>query len=281
MAENKELLAIICVVKNDDSGLKRTMDSIQTQTNHSCEVIIVSADEMTPDIGLPSFRYQVLHRKPEGIYDAMNFAVLNARSEFVWFLNAGDVLMGENSLEEVMKILHNNESDLIAFSVGVLTPSGFLFDVLEPVATESDGMRFIDANHQGTISRRSRIIDLGLFDTNLAFAADSKMQDMLIQNGRFAIQKNSLFSCFVLGGRSLMNFSKTQSEIKSHRNVYRISPFKRFKSSLRIYFLNSQNKSINKLFSIYCIKRQRNLMNKYISAPWLRVFSDNTHPMNF
>lgn len=97
---------IIVVCLNPGSKLKKTLDSIASQTFHDYEVII--KDGMSAD-GAPKAwerenqdsRMRLISAKDKGIYDAMNQAVQKARGHYLYFLNCGDLFYQERVLDTV------------------------------------------------------------------------------------------------------------------------------------------------------------------------------------
>ena len=255
-------VSIICVVKDDLSGLTRTLRSIETLTVTPTEVIVVSTSKLDLQELIFRFPLRILIQQPEGIYSAMNFGVQKTESEFLWFLNAGDVVLDENGITNLSKFDKKAKHDLYAFGVVAFMPNGYVYDILHPRIIDSDQGVILDANHQGVIFRRESIITAGCFDSTLKYAADSKLQDLLASKGNIAILPDILLSGFRLGGRSLQNYKQTQREIDDHRNFRKFNVINSFKSHLRIYVISSRSRFITDLFNIYCMYRQSKLVRR-------------------
>ena len=99
------LLSIITVVYNDAAGLERTIKSVEGQTYSNIEYIIVdggSTDD-TLDI-IRKFEKNISHWVSEpdkGLYDAMNKGLKIASGDFVWFMNAGDLIYRDVTIENI------------------------------------------------------------------------------------------------------------------------------------------------------------------------------------
>jgi glycosyltransferase involved in cell wall biosynthesis len=98
-------LSIVTVVKNDLAGLVRTLDSIKAQTGIEIEVLIVDGGSID---GSSRFAIEnsTVHIEPQndgGIYQGMQRGLNCATSEYVLFLNSGDVLNGLSHLAESCK----------------------------------------------------------------------------------------------------------------------------------------------------------------------------------
>lgn len=90
-------LSIITVVYNDADRLKITIDSLQKHFDtDEAELILVdgeSSDETLIIAEDSILSWRIFSQRDIGIYDAMNFGLSVARGEFVWFVNAGDVVL--------------------------------------------------------------------------------------------------------------------------------------------------------------------------------------------
>ncbi len=95
--QNPFLVSIITVNLNNDSGLEKTIKSIEKQTYKHVELIIVDGGSTDQSLALIQTHSHVIHNaiigKDSGIYDAMNIGLshMSVHSDFVIFLNSGDV----------------------------------------------------------------------------------------------------------------------------------------------------------------------------------------------
>jgi len=104
-------VSIITVVYNDVSGLEYTIRSVMKQTYAELEYIIVDglSTDGTLDV-IDQYREEVsilLSEKDNGIYDAMNKGLAAATGDYVLFLNSGDELYEDMTLEKVFSSAEN------------------------------------------------------------------------------------------------------------------------------------------------------------------------------
>ena len=98
-------LSIITVNYNDLAGLRRTRDSIHSQTFQDFDWIVV--DGGSSDGGKDFIQEHQdemawwCSEKDSGIYNAMNKGIGHAEGEYLLFLNSGDTLSAPNTLKEV------------------------------------------------------------------------------------------------------------------------------------------------------------------------------------
>ena len=131
----KPKVSIITITFNAGCFLKKTIESIITQTNKEFEYLIVdggSKDNTTAIISqfdnLYFYSYfEALHREAtcsdkilwisepdKGLYDAMNKAMDLAKGDFVWFINAGDKIYSSETLQQVVDAIdQNSEADVV------------------------------------------------------------------------------------------------------------------------------------------------------------------------
>ncbi len=90
-------LSVITVTFNAEMTLERTLKSVQEQTYHNIEHVIVdgaSKDDTPMLISRYSNEKMKWMSEPDkGLYDAMNKAVAMASGDYICFLNAGDTFL--------------------------------------------------------------------------------------------------------------------------------------------------------------------------------------------
>lgn len=103
-------LTIITVCLNAESCIEKTIQSVLNQTFTDYEYIIKDGCSIDKTIEIvrsyqsKSNRIIVYLGKDNGIYDAMNKAVACARGQYIYFLNAGDVLYENHTLENIFRV---------------------------------------------------------------------------------------------------------------------------------------------------------------------------------
>ena len=95
------VVSIITVVYNDAAGLKSTMESVQGQAYSNIEHIIIdgASTDGTLDL-LKEEGGKAAYWKSEpdtGLYDAMNKGLKAAVGDYVWFINAGDLIHSKDT----------------------------------------------------------------------------------------------------------------------------------------------------------------------------------------
>lgn len=106
-------LSIITINLNNINGLKRTIDSVISQTYHDFEWIMIDGGSMDGSKELIEkyanhFAYWV-SEKDGGIYNAMNKGVKHSSGEYLQFLNSGDELADSKVLDEIISQLYSDD----------------------------------------------------------------------------------------------------------------------------------------------------------------------------
>ena len=175
-------LSIITINRNNAEGLKRTLDSVKTQTYQGFEHIIIdgaSTDDSVKIIesyirDVSCMKYDVLWvSEPDtGIYNAMNRGVRKVHGDYVLMLNSGDYLVDELVLERIVPELDG--TDIIQ---GNIIKVGASEEQLERGYGKSD-ITFIDVMknhflHQASFCRRELFDKYGYFDESYKINGDT------------------------------------------------------------------------------------------------------------
>ena len=105
--------SIITVCLNAGDDLTDTVSSVLNQTYDDYELIIkdgISTDgsiEKLPE----NSHIKLIQCEDSGIYDAMNQGIKEAEGDYCIFINAGDTLYGENTLQEIIDLINLNTGD--------------------------------------------------------------------------------------------------------------------------------------------------------------------------
>ena len=102
---NGPRISIITVVFNGEHHIGRTIESVTSQTYEQVEYIIIdgkSTDHTLEVIGRYEGVDHLLSEADNGLYDAMNKALKLATGDYVWFLNSGDQVYSNDTLDRMV-----------------------------------------------------------------------------------------------------------------------------------------------------------------------------------
>jgi glycosyltransferase involved in cell wall biosynthesis len=102
-------ISIVTITYNAEAVLQRTLDSVSSQTYRDIEHLIIDGASKDGTMDLVSrykvrdlpYEVRVVSEPDKGIYDAMNKGLRLATGEYIVFLNAGDTLHDEKTLDMV------------------------------------------------------------------------------------------------------------------------------------------------------------------------------------
>lgn len=174
-------LSIVTINYNNIDGLRKTVESVISQSCQDFEYIIVdgaSTDggaEYLKEIGGKSYPFVLkwVSEKDSGIYNAMNKGLRKAEGEYVLMLNSGDYLVDEHVLELIMPQLDGADivqgNNIEERDGSVYRNRGFgrsdldMFDVMKGF--------FL---HQASFCKRDLFDKYGYFDESYRIAGDTK-----------------------------------------------------------------------------------------------------------
>lgn len=107
------LITIATVTYNAEQVLDRTLQSVECQTYPRIEHLIVdgcSNDNTLSHVrryvernAMPQHNVRIVCEKDNGLYDAMNKAIMLAEGNYIVFLNAGDKLHSHDTIERLVE----------------------------------------------------------------------------------------------------------------------------------------------------------------------------------
>lgn len=172
-------LSIITINRNNDKGLCKTIESVISQTafdqieyividgastDGSKEVIMEFADKLTYWVSEPD----------KGIYNAMNKGIKVASGEYCQFLNSGDMLVSENTIERLLENLP--DSPIVVGNMMKKLPSGKIYRDRGFRNGNISFLTFYSAtiNHSSAFIARNLFDKYGFYDVSLKIVSDWK-----------------------------------------------------------------------------------------------------------
>lgn len=220
-------VSIITINLNNKEGLRRTAESVVSQTSFS-EVEWIVIDGGSSDGSksvIEAYRDKMAYCVSEpdkGIYNAMNKGVLRAHGEYVLFLNSGDALYKDDVIE---RFLSSNLYGIFDYCVGSITheKNGEVIAVISP--PEKVSGRFLLVSylpHPSQFIKRERFKNQ-LYDESYRIAADTDFvaYDMIV-NGATCSRLDYIVTRFDLSGISATQNNLMIEERK--RTVYKVVP---------------------------------------------------------
>lgn len=235
-------ISTITVVLNDDEALERTIQSVFNQTCHAKEFIIIDGGSTDGSVELiKKYKDSVsfwISEPDKGIYDAMNKGLKKATSEWVLFLNAGDVFSDEHVLEKIFS-QKTEDADVI---YGDSIADYGSFSVYRAAGKPNDLWKGMFCSHQSMLFRREALLSvsagrdesgrLRCFNTDLHISADHDLVCRLYRSGVTFKQVAIPVAVWETGG--LSNRMQVRSVIERYRMI---EPWFHRGLKVRVYYL--------------------------------------------
>lgn len=175
--------SIITINLNNAVGLKKTIESVISQTFPNFEYIVIDGDsnDDSKDI-IQQYHNQITYwvsEKDSGIYNAMNKGIKVAKGEFILFLNSGDYLVNERVLEDVAKLI---QSDKDICTGDIFLDNGKEIQLYKnPDVVSAELMMLRTITHQSTFINTNLFRVYGEYDESFKIVSDwAFFLDMLI-----------------------------------------------------------------------------------------------------
>ena len=117
--KNNIKVSIITINYNNYNGLRKTLESVKSQTSNNFEHIIIDGgssdgsvdviNEFLQDENYKKHNGYWCSEKDKGIYNAMNKGVQHAKGEYCLILNSSDLLFNEKTIEDVIPFLDGTD----------------------------------------------------------------------------------------------------------------------------------------------------------------------------
>lgn len=270
-------LSIITINYNNRDGLQRTLDSVVSQTFTDYEWIVIdggSTDGSRELIEQYADHFAYWCSEPDkGIYNAMNKGIAHAKGEWLQFLNSGDWLYEDTTLEKVFS--KEYKADILYCDVILHWPN--LQSKFETKPDKIDIHFFLNENtlsHQSTFYNNT-VFKNHLYNESFRIVSDWELYLILLSENYKFLHLPLYVSNIMMDGISCRNGHITVNE--RHKILENYIPncfkedFKRIKETKNIDNIVLKHKSLRYLFNIQekifhwaslIINRIENLKNK-------------------
>jgi glycosyltransferase involved in cell wall biosynthesis len=216
MSAGKFRVSIITVVFNDPEGLEKTILNVASQTYTGIEHIVIdgaSKDSTIDVINKHQDKLSYWISEPDrGLYDAMNKGLKAAQGDYVWFMNAGDLIYKDDTTELIFRdqdqyadIYYGDtmvvDSDYREIGLRRLRPPGQL-----SWKSFQKGMLVC---HQAILVKRELA---GFYDERYTHSADFDWVIKALKKADKIRNTNMILAAFLDGGHSKQNIKPSLKE---------------------------------------------------------------------
>jgi glycosyltransferase involved in cell wall biosynthesis len=250
-------LSIITINMNNAHGLRKTIESVISQTFKDFEYIIIDGGSIDGSIEIiRKYASQIsyfLSEPDKGIYHAMNKGIKQAKGEFCQFLNSGDLLATPTSTDLILSEMP--DCSILYGNMFKQMPGGKIIYNKDIPLDSFLSFYLGTLNHSPVYIKRSLFERYGLYDENLKIVADWKFFLIAIMlNNEKVCYRDVDVTCFDMTGISSTNSILKEAE---RREV--------LKALLPVKILADYDKYANGILQIRRI-------NRYKITRWLVWF---------
>ena len=112
------MVSIIVPVYKSEETLTRCVESLLAQTYEDIEILLVveappdGSGILAEELAKRDGRIRILNQKNEGVSNARNFGLKNAKGEYIRFVDSDDYVL-PNSVEILVEVMQKTEADLV------------------------------------------------------------------------------------------------------------------------------------------------------------------------
>jgi glycosyltransferase involved in cell wall biosynthesis len=223
---NEITLAIVTINFNNLNGLKKTINSVKNQSDRKIEFIIIDggstdgSKEFIED-NQTHLNYWV-SENDRGVYHAMNKGLEKVTSDYCLFLNSGDYLINEQTIENVK----NQIDSQVAMVYGLIQweETNLLWNPKKDLkAFEMTKKSMIP--HQGTFFKTNILKKLNGYKENFKVISDWGIMLEIIGKGYITQKINLIISVCEKQGISAKLENKTKKERREYLVRYQFKIF--------------------------------------------------------
>ena len=169
-------ISIITINYNERDGLKKTIQSVVSQTLAEFEYIVIDGNSSDGSKKvIEEYKDKIDHAVSEpdsGIYNAMNKGIRAAKGDYVLFMNSGDCFYKLDTLEKAAQLIDGGHGiyygDLIYYNKKKKRYEDWIFPNKLTLGF------FIENSlpHQGSFIKRSLFDSISMYNENLKIASD-------------------------------------------------------------------------------------------------------------
>jgi glycosyltransferase involved in cell wall biosynthesis len=166
-------LSIITINLNNREGLRKTIESVVTQTFNDYEWIVIdggSTDGSTELIKQYASHLAYWVSEPDkGVYNAMNKGIRQAKGEWLQFLNSGDLLYEKTTLQKIFDREYG--PDVLYGNAKNVHKDGSISDYIAPDNVSYAYIYRKAINHVASFFKRELFLD-SLYNENFRIVSD-------------------------------------------------------------------------------------------------------------
>lgn len=208
----KPVFSVITVTYNAERWLENTIISIIGQTYDQMEYIIIdgkSTDKTVEIIKEYTSHLSFWISEPDlGLYDAMNKGLQKATGDYVWFINAGDTIYANDTVQKMVNLIGKESSlpDILYGETAIVNEKEEFVGMRRLKAPEKLEWKSFKmgmlVSHQSFIAKRNIA---PYYDTEYKFSSDFDWCIRCMKRAQFILNTHDILSCYMDEGMTTAN----------------------------------------------------------------------------
>ena len=169
------LISVITINYNNAAGLEKTISSVINQSFQDFEFLVIDgySSDKSVDIIKQSNRIDFwLSEKDNGIYDAQNKGIKQAKGDCLLFLNSGDTLFDSNVFQKFSDFYGNKNSGIVYGNTNLINENKSNELLNPPQKLDLNYLFRHNINHQACFIKLSLFEKYGLYNLKYKICAD-------------------------------------------------------------------------------------------------------------
>jgi len=209
-------VTFITVVYNGEKELESTIQSIINQTYPNIEYVVIDggSKDGTVDV-IKKYRDKIsyfISESDKGLYDAMNKGIKASTGDYLWFMNAGDLVYSNDILEKIF-INQNSTPDVIYGETEMIDNNGKSIGMRRLKAPETLTWKSLQWGmvvcHQSFIVKREKCIP---YDLHFRIASDINWMIKVLKQSEHIFNTHLILAKFKTSGLSYNNIPTSLKE---------------------------------------------------------------------
>lgn len=259
-------ISIITVCFNAQDTIEETLMSIASQSYKNIEHIVVdgASTDKTIEI-INKYKNNIVHLVSEhdnGVYDAMNKGIKLATGDFLFFLNANDILYDNDVLKNVVDALNKKPEAKFLFGDVDNVSEDKKTSTIRQYNNINNDFYFLNDNicHQSIFYHKSLFEELGYYSNKFKIYADWDFNiKCLVKNKVNALYIPIPISKFQFGG--LCTDSNNRNIFKKENNLLIEKHYSKYK-----FFISIDNFLMKNFKAIYKSFRESLILNNILKS---------------
>lgn len=206
---NHPLISIISCVFNSERFIEKTIKSIINQTYENIEYIIIdgySIDKTIDIIKKYEDKVAFWQSEPDsGLYDAMNKGIELSSGDYLLFINAGDEIHDNNTIQNTFQ--KTNNADIYYGETEYIDMNGNILGLRSKITSHKlpQNLSWENFNRGMVVCHQSFIVKKEIapkYNLQYNFSSDIDWEIRCLKNSKKTINTNLILSRFLEGGMS-------------------------------------------------------------------------------